>query len=128
MIKTGEVQGERKNILIRRGEESLGRVAERAYLGEEKNTQISEVIFREEKKKGNQSSNKEGVEREERIKTLTGHSYYVFSVVFSPNGEYLASGSGDKTIIIWRVSSGKRIRTLIGHSDSVNSVVFSPNG
>ena len=62
MIKTGEVQGERKNILIRRGEESLGRAAERAYLGEEKNTQISEAIFREEKKKGNQSSNKEGVE------------------------------------------------------------------
>ena len=37
------------------------------------------------------------------------------SVVFSPNGEYLASGSGDKTIGVWRVSSGERIKTLTGH-------------
>ena len=36
----------------------------------------------------------------------------VRSVVFSPNGEYLASGSFDKTIGVWRVSSGERIKTL----------------
>ena len=53
----------------------------------------------------------------ERIKTLTGHSGGVKSVVFSPNGEYLASGSFDKTIGVWRVSSGERIKTLTGHSD-----------
>ena len=34
----------------------------------------------------------------ERIKTLSGHFGYVLSVVFSGDGEYLASGSGDKTI------------------------------
>ena len=55
----------------------------------------------------------------ERIKTLIGHSIYVLSVVFSPNGEYLASGSADKTIGVWRVSSGERIKTLTGHSDYV---------
>ena len=54
-------------------------------------------------------------------------SYNVYSVVFSPNGEYLASGSGGE-IGIWRVSSGERIKTLTGHSSSINSVVFSPNG
>ena len=62
----------------------------------------------------------------ERIKTLTGHSSYVRSVVFSPNGEYLASGSD--TIGVWRVSSGERIKNLTGHSSYVRSVVFSPNG
>ncbi len=36
-------------------------------------------------------------------KTLTGHSDSVQSVVYSPDGRYLASGSGDKTIKIWRV-------------------------
>ena len=51
----------------------------------------------------------------EGIKTLSGHSRRVNSVVFSPNGEYLASGSDDKTIRIWRVSSGERIKTLRGH-------------
>ena len=59
---------------------------------------------------------------------LIGHKYHVLSVVFSPNGEYLASGSSDCTIGVWRVSSGERIKTLLGHSLSVNSVVFSPNG
>ena len=54
----------------------------------------------------------------ERIKTLTGHPNYIFSVVFSPDGDYLASGS-DRQIYVWRVSSGERIKTLTGHSDGV---------
>ena len=40
----------------------------------------------------------------------------------------MASGSRDKTIGMWRVSSGERIKTLIRHSSDVNSVAFSPNG
>ena len=55
----------------------------------------------------------------ERIKTLTGHSHSARSVVFSPNGEYLASGSYDKTIEVWRVSSGEPIKTLKGHGNKV---------
>ena len=55
----------------------------------------------------------------ERIKTLTGHCSFVTRVVFSVDGEYLASGSFDYTIGVWRVSSGERIKTLTGHSDSV---------
>ena len=38
------------------------------------------------------------VSSEERIKTLIGHSGYVNKVVFSPNEEYLASGSSDDTM------------------------------
>jgi WD40 repeat protein len=34
------------------------------------------------------------------LRTLTSG---VESVVYSPDGRYLASGSGDKTIKIWRV-------------------------
>ena len=52
----------------------------------------------------------------ERIKTLTGHSSWIVSVVFSGDGEYLASGSTDNTIGLWRVSNGERIKTLTGHS------------
>ena len=43
---------------------------------------------------------------------LIDHKHYVLSVVFSPNGEYLASVSIDKTIGVWRVWSGERIKTL----------------
>ena len=59
---------------------------------------------------------------------LTNPSPLTSNVVFSPNGEYLASGSADRTIGVWRVSSGERINTLTGHSHRVFSVVFSPNG
>ena len=38
----------------------------------------------------------------ECLKTLYAHSSSVNSVVFSPNGEYLASGSRDKTIGVWK--------------------------
>ena len=64
----------------------------------------------------------------ERIKTLTGHFRGATSVVFSADGEYLASGSYDKTIGVWRVSSGERIKTLTGHFRGVTSVVFSADG
>ena len=59
---------------------------------------------------------------------LKSHSLSASNVVFSPNGENLASGYDDKTIGVWRVSSGELIKTLTGHSNCVLSVVFSPNG
>ncbi|GCA84352.1 serine/threonine-protein kinase F [Microcystis aeruginosa NIES-2522] len=61
-------------------------------------------------------------------KTLTGHSNVVWSVAYSPDGRYLASGSGDKTIKIWEVATGNELRTLTGHSRGVYSVVYSPDG
>ncbi|MCA2555076.1 MAG: serine/threonine protein kinase, partial [Microcystis sp. M04BS1] len=61
-------------------------------------------------------------------KTLTGHSDSVLSVAYSPDGRYLASGSGDNTIKIWEVATGKELHTLAGHSSGVYSVVYSPDG
>jgi WD40 repeat protein len=57
-----------------------------------------------------------------------GHTWGVTSVAFSPDGSMIASGSGDKTIKLWRVSDGFLLRTLEGHTDSVSSVAFSPDG
>ncbi|MEH1850655.1 MAG: ribosome assembly protein 4, partial [Nostoc sp.] len=62
------------------------------------------------------------------VNTLEGHSSYVNSVAYSPNGQQLASASNDKTIKIWDVSSGQLLKTLTGHSSYVNSVAYSPNG
>jgi WD40 repeat protein len=64
----------------------------------------------------------------ELIKTLEGHSDYVNSISFSPDGKLLASGSRDTTIKIWEVGSWKLIKTLEGHSYEVYSVSFSPDG
>ncbi|MBF8276260.1 MAG: serine/threonine protein kinase [Candidatus Brocadiaceae bacterium] len=45
--------------------------------------------------------------------TLSGHTTYVSSVHFSPDGALIASGSGDSTVKLWEVKTGKEICTLI---------------
>ena len=60
--------------------------------------------------------------------TLQGHRGTVHSVTFSPDGNILASGSGDNTIKLWEVNTGKPLNTLREHNDSVYSIAFSPDG
>ena len=65
------------------------------------------------------------------IATLPGHQggpTGVHSVAFSPSGDTLASGSGDKTIKLWDVSNLTLIATLTGHTSHVFSVAFSSDG
>jgi WD40 repeat protein len=62
------------------------------------------------------------------LRTLRGHSDDICSVVFSPNGRTLVSGSQDKTIKLWDAASGCQLRSLSGHSSYVTSVAFSPDG
>jgi WD40 repeat protein len=61
-------------------------------------------------------------------RTLEGHLGSVYSVVFSPNGSKLASGSRDCTVQVWDVATGQVDRMLEGHLSWVYSVVFSPAG
>ena len=64
----------------------------------------------------------------EELDLLTGHTGGIRSVVFSPNGRTLASGSSDETLQLWDAGAGRHIRTLTGHTISITSVAFSPNG
>jgi WD40 repeat protein/nucleoside phosphorylase len=49
------------------------------------------------------------------------------AVAFSPNGRWLAMGSG-AAILIWDVENGLELRALRGHEGSVYCVSFSPDG
>ncbi len=48
------------------------------------------------------------------VNTLTHHTQPVYSVAFSPNGEYLASGSFDRDLHIWSVKDGSLLKTFHG--------------
>ena len=48
-------------------------------------------------------------------------------VSFSPNNQYVVSGSDDNTVRIWDVESGDCIKILKGHTSCVYGVSFSPN-
>ena len=61
-------------------------------------------------------------------RTLKGHSNWVDSVAYSPDGQTVASGSNDKTIKLWNVNTGNLLQTFEGHSKWVNSVAYSPDG
>jgi len=51
---------------------------------------------------------------------------WVTVLTFSPDGEWLASGSYDRTIRLWHWRTGEQVQILQGHTDWVWSVAFHP--
>ena len=60
---------------------------------------------------------------------LQGHTDWVKSVAFSPDGRHIVSGSDDSTIRVWDAQTGVQVgSSLQGHTGWVNSVAFSSDG
>lgn len=62
------------------------------------------------------------------VQTLKGHSSRVWSVTISPDSQILVSSSGDQTIKLWQLSTGKEIRTLEGHNYWARTLAITPDG
>ena len=58
------------------------------------------------------------------LAVLQGHTNYVTSVNWSPDGTKLASGSWDKTVRVWNdvTNTGSQLAVLEGHTSDVTSV------
>ena len=57
--------------------------------------------------------------------TLLGHTHYVIAVAATPTG--IASGSNDKHVIEWDLSTSLPARVLEGHTNTVSCVAYSPS-
>ncbi|MGI2902441.1 protein kinase domain-containing protein [Tolypothrix sp. VBCCA 56010] len=64
------------------------------------------------------------------LHTLTGYDVLsnVNSIAISPDGNILASGNDDKSIIFWDLNTFEAIANLGGHSQAVTSVAFNYDG
>jgi WD40 repeat protein len=60
------------------------------------------------------------------LRTFEGHTSYVYSLDFAPDGRTFASGAND--VRIWRLRDGQLLRRIDAHTDGVTSVAFSPDG
>lgn len=60
--------------------------------------------------------------------SLPGHAEAVISTSFSPDGRYLASGSGDTTVRFWDVNTETPQFVCKGHKHWVLTIVWSPDG
>jgi WD40 repeat protein len=68
------------------------------------------------------------VEADQYSRVLQGHTYWVLSVAFSPDGQVLASGGDDQTVRLWDMSTGTCLKILQGHSKRIRRVCFHPEG
>ena len=58
---------------------------------------------------------------------LNGHQHGVNKVLFSPDGQLVASASDDQTIRLWN-HNGQPVTVITGHTDRVTALAFSSSG
>jgi WD40 repeat protein len=67
------------------------------------------------------------VEARTKVRELRGHAKYVYSVAFSPDGRWLATGGWDRTIKLRDAATGEERLTIFGHQGFVLALAFSPD-
>jgi WD40 repeat protein len=62
------------------------------------------------------------------LRTQTGHGDDVRCVAFSPDGQWVATGSRDRTVRLWNLEKNSDLGALTTHDSEVRSVAFSSDG
>lgn len=52
----------------------------------------------------------------------------ILALAITPDGKRLVSASGDSTLIVWELASGRALWTLRGHESGVNRLILSSDG
>ncbi len=60
--------------------------------------------------------------------TYTGHRGPVTAVLWSSDGQRIASGSWDQTVQVWNSTTGERFFTYAQHQAGITALGWSPNG
>jgi WD40 repeat protein len=62
------------------------------------------------------------------VQTLVGHTDWVNSCAFGPDGKLALSASDDRTLRLWDIATGQTVRVLKGHTSRVEACAFNPDG
>lgn len=68
------------------------------------------------------------IDKSQITRILDGHTDYITSITFSPDGNKLVSASRDHTIRIWDIESNRCVKIIKAHLDTVYSASYSPDG
>jgi len=68
------------------------------------------------------------VQNRRQVRTLTGHSGSVLTLVFSADSRLLSSGAEDDTIRVWDVASGRELMRFYVPRAGVREIFFSADG
>ena len=63
-----------------------------------------------------------------RVEEPPKHTDMVTCCAFSHSTSLFATGSGDMSIMLWRLTTGDCLRTLLGHTKVITSLIFSDDG
>ena len=62
------------------------------------------------------------------VQWCIGHTGWVYSIAFAPDGQTIVTGSRDGTVKLWSIASGRELRTLDDDHTPVRSLALSADG
>ena len=62
------------------------------------------------------------------LRILRGHDAYVTSVAMTHDGQFVLSGSWDRTVRLWNITTGECVRVFERNEDRVEAVALTYDG